>query len=471
MRLTKNRLMYNFRGVYEESLTSKVAYFAGFNAGVYYKKNKQNIKIVVANDHRYSSTLIKHYVVRGLLDSGCNVDDYGLVPTSIVAYLTKKHADGGCVITASHNPPDYNGIKFFENEGNVLSPAVEEKLIKKTLEDAETKDIEILTPLKPNYNVVDYSGINEYIEDIFSYFSIEKPLNITVDCRYGMSLLIMPLLLEKLGCNVNFLHATLNPYFTSKDGFYVEPEPKFDNISEVKNLVFQTKSDIGLVFDGDADRLILVDNKGNYVLDDYTLLLLCLEYGNQETPRVITIDSSLILKDFLEDRGFKVIVTPVGDSYVWEGIKKSGAEFGGVPNGHYIFPDHCGYSEGIFSALNIIKIVSKLAKDNITFSDLINCFPKTYMIRAKYPYGKTQKDFQKNVAPIMKNFFQSKKLKVDFLQIDDSVVYGTSHTEKLLVRYNRWDNKFNLQSESITSIEIAENNYKELISIIEGCCK
>jgi phosphoglucosamine mutase len=462
------QLMYNFRGVYDHQLTHGVAHAAGLHFGQYYRDHTGHSEpvIMVACDHRYSSPSLKHFVVQGLLHAGCKVKDVGCLPTSVVAYAASRLGDGACVITASHNAPEYNGLKFFESSGAVVKPEVEDMLLERVLADGRHFDGGGGASLA-GYELCDPSEIiQSYVEEAAAEAAPEGAVRVAVDGRFGLANLVMPQLLDRLGCERHAIHERLHPYFLDSKGDYVNPEPKSDNVQALQQLVREGDFDLGLAFDGDADRAVIVDDTGAYLPDDLVLLALALEHGDKSRPRVITVDSSLMVERELRARGYKLIISPVGDPFVAERVQRAGASFGGVPNGHYIFPDFLVYSDGTFTAAMMVRITAALRARGQMLSQFIGALPATTICKRRSPFGRTKHEFEAKIAPRLRDMFRCHCSHLDYLETDDAVVAGWGDGLKLLVRYNRWDNNLNLQAESLSSADEAQAAFDEVCAII-----
>ena len=467
----RRELMYNFRGVYGRELTHSVAYLAGRQAAAYYAEvsGKGDPKVIVGNDHRFSSNSLKHYLIQGLVSGGVVVRDVGLLPTSVLAFAVKKAADGGCMVTASHNPPEYNGLKFFDSTGGVMKPATEDVILAKVVkETAAGATVQHVGSVTKNYGIVPtVSVINDYTKAVVGRVEVPVPLNVGLDCRFGTAFVIMPFLLKSLCCTYYPIHNELNPYFLKSDGEYLSPEPTEANIAEIAGLVRCGALDLGLVYDGDSDRNVVIDNKGEFIKDDIILLLLALEYSGDRRC-VITVDTSLMVERHLRDQGFELTVTPVGDPFVSSALAEGKGSFGGVPNGHYIFPDFTPYSDGIYSSAVVLQIASKLKTREMKLSDRIAELPPTHIRKTKVRFQRPQAEFEEDVAPALRDLMASYTDALDFRATDDTVVTGRSDDLKLLVRYNRWDNNFNVQAESLVSAAKADELLGVLVEFLEA---
>jgi len=466
-------LMYNFRGVYDRQLTHGIAYAAGLNFGNYYceRTGPGAPVVLVASDHRYSSPSLKHFAAQGLLRSGCKVKDVGCLPTSVAAYAASRLGDGALVVTASHNPPEYNGLKFFESSGAVVKPEVEDRLLADVLADSKRLETDGDARLD-GYELCDASEIiQSYIEEAAAEAAPQGGVRVAIDGRFGLANLVMPLLLDRLGCERRSINERLHPYFLDSKGAYVNPEPKSDNVQALQQLVRDGGFDIGVAFDGDADRAVIVDDTGAYLPDDLVLLALALECGDKRRPRVITLDSSLMVEGELRARGYRVIISPVGDPFVAERVQRSKASFGGVPNGHYIFPDFLIYSDGIMTAAMMVRITAALKARGQTLSQFIASLPTTTICKRRSPFGRGKRAFETRVAPRVREIFSARCPHLDYLETDDAVVAAWNDRIKLLVRYNRWDGNFNVQTESLSSPDEARATFDELMATITAATR
>lgn len=325
--------------------------------------------IVVGYDSRTSSQMLEKALSTGILQGGCDVLSLGMAPTPLVGYATMKLADAGIMITASHNPSQDNGIKVWNKNGMAYRPnqekELEEIIFKETFTNASWKDIG---------KVKDIKNISrEYVKDLLDFITIKPGLKVVVDCASGAASYLSPFILRKAGCQV----ITLN---SQPDGFFPGrlPEPSQANLQELMKMVKATQADLGIAHDGDADRMVAVDEQGNMADFDKLLSLMAREIGGRV---VTTVDASNSIDLCLEGKG-EVIRTKVGDVHVAEAIEENNASFGGEPSGTWIHPDFCMCPDGILSALKIAALVSEKGPlsqllDNVpsfpTLREKINC--------------------------------------------------------------------------------------------------
>lgn len=325
--------------------------------------------VVVGYDSRTSNQMLEKALTAGILEGGCNVLSLGMAPTPLVGYATMKLGDAGVMITASHNPPQDNGIKVWNMDGMAYRSKQEKELEEifyngtfsnvSWVEMGKVKDIKSMT--------------REYVNDLLKFVDIEPGLKVVIDCANGAASYLSPLILRKAGCEV----ITLN---SQPDGFFPGrmPEPSEANLQELMMMVKATNADLGIAHDGDADRMVAVDELGNMADFDKLLSLVAQDVGGCV---VTTVDASNSIDICLEDIGM-VIRTKVGDVHVAEAIEKNNAAFGGEPSGTWIHPEFCMCPDGILSALKLIALVrekgplSKLLDDVPSFPTLrekINC--------------------------------------------------------------------------------------------------
>lgn len=388
------------RGVANTELTNELAYkVAKFGAYVI-TKNKKNPKIIIGKDTRISGDMLESAIISGILSVGCNVIKVGVLPTPAVSYLTKKlNADCGIVISASHNPVEFNGIKFFNHKGFKLTDKTEKEIEdyiignKKITNTFVGKDLGKIKTLK-NGNKLYSTYIKSTINNNFDN------LKIAVDCSNGASYKVAPDTLKSLGADVTVINNQPNGLNINKDCGSTHPE-------KVKNLVKKINADIGLAFDGDADRLIAVDELGN-IIDGDKIMAICGNHLKQrdklnENTIVSTVMSNIGFYKSLEENGLKPIKTSVGDKYVLHEMKENNYNLGGEQSGHIIFLDYNTTGDGLLSALQLIDALIDSNKKLSELGQIMTKYPQT-LVNAKVS-NKTKNDF-KNDKVILKEIKQ-----------------------------------------------------------------
>jgi phosphoglucosamine mutase len=297
--------------------------------------------VVIGCDTRTSSDAVKHAFISGVLAAGSRCCDVGVLPTPTLA-LAAREFQAGAMITASHNPPEYNGIKLLNPDGSAFDANQQEQI-----EDM-ISDGSLSATL---WSEIDSSSIHNgavegHIEHILEDFPGESKLKVVVDCGCGAASVVTPDLLKRLGCEV----VALNCFPT---GFFPRAiEPTEANLGDLIQATKELGADLGIAHDGDADRMMAVDERGRFIPGDKLLVLFAQQTGAKEV--VTTIDASMVI----DEMGFSVIRTPVGDTYVSEELKKGG-DFGGEPSGSWIFPDSSLCPDGIYAAARLVAIAGQ----------------------------------------------------------------------------------------------------------------
>lgn len=340
-------------------------------AGIYFRKHSTTKKILVGKDTRRSGYMIENALVSGLTAVGYDVIQIGPMPTPAIAYLTESmRCDAGIMISASHNPFEDNGIKFFDNHGDKLSVACE-----KNIEDIFNDD-EMMTNGQVTGKEIGSSKriddvIGRYIVSIKSSFPKDLSLHglrIVLDCANGAAYKVGPTILEELGADVITINNKPNGFNINENCGAMHPET-------VAKLVKEDRADIGLALDGDADRLVVVDENGEIVDGDKLIGALCTYLKDEKLLQgsgcVATVMSNKALEDYLSSHKINLFRSNVGDKYVLEVMKEKGINFGGEQSGHIIFSDVAKTGDGLASALQVLALVIKSGK---RASEVLNPF-------------------------------------------------------------------------------------------------
>lgn len=391
--------------------------------------------VVVGRDTRTSGPTLFHAVTSGLLATGARCSDAGVLPTPSVAYASREFK-AGIMITASHNPPQYNGIKLLNRDGSAFS-ADQQKQVEEMIGGmtAVKSQWDQMLPGE-SYNI----AIEKHVERIRQDFPDNARLKVVVDCGCGAAYYITPHLLRSLGYSV----ITLNGYPTGI--FPHDIEPIQANLGELMQAVKDSGADLGIAHDGDADRMMAVDDKGRFIQGDKMLAILARDSGSKDI--VTTLDASLNI----EDMGFRVRRTPVGDPYVSEELKKGGG-FGGETSGAWVFPQISLCPDGIYAAARIASIASRQR-----LSTLVDSLPSYPLLRGSIlgSRAKVEKAKDKLLARL-------KPVSVDTLD-------GLKLNFKdgwLLVRPSGTEPKIRITAEA-RSEAAARKYYENSVKIIEG---
>ncbi len=366
------------RGIANKDLTPELAFNIG-RAGAYFLSNGKKGNIVVGRDTRKSGDMLEQALTAGILSVGLNVISVGIVPTPCVAYLTRKYnALSGVVISASHNPVEYNGIKFFNEKGYKLDDSIEEKIENIILD----KGVIDLRPIAGDIGekIVSENGARDYIDHLKKTIDTDlKGLKIAIDCGNGAVYDIALKLFTELNGDVVVINREPN-------GVNINVNCGSTNPAMIKKLVLKTKADIGLSYDGDADRLIAVDEKGNIVDGDH-ILAICgtrlKEEGKLKNNGIVgTVMTNMGLDVYLKSKGINIVKTKVGDRYVIEEMLKDGYVLGGEQSGHIIFLEHNTTGDGLLTSLQLIDTVKKTNKRLSELNNLMVNYPQV-LVNAK----------------------------------------------------------------------------------------
>ena len=376
------------RGVANEDLTPLLAMHLG-QAGAYVltKENEHKPTIMVGCDTRISSDMLANALMAGACSVGANCVYVGVLPTPAIAYLTRKYkVDAGVVISASHNPVEFNGIKFFDVNGYKLSDALEDEIeavIKNDMKD-------LMFPTGQSVGKIKYrtDAKEEYINHSMRAVNVDfRGLKIVVDCAEGASYYTSVEALKELGGEIVAIHN--NP-----DGTNINANCGSTHMAELQARVVYEKANVGLAFDGDADRLLAVDEQGNIIDGDQIMAIIATHLKNKGKLKNDTIVATVMsnLGFFLmgEKNQIKIEQTKVGDRYVLERMREIGANLGGEQSGHIIFLDENTTGDGLLSALHLLEVIVESGKPLSELSQVMEVMPQS-LVSAKVPNHKKEK--------------------------------------------------------------------------------
>ncbi|BAF69223.1 phosphoglucosamine mutase [Nitratiruptor sp. SB155-2] len=350
------------RGKAGKLLSAQLSMRLAMAAGIYFRKNSRTNKIVVGKDTRRSGYMIENALVSGLTAVGYNVIQVGPMPTPAIAFLTEDlRCDAGIMISASHNPYYDNGIKFFNHQGDKLQPE-DEKAIEAIFFDEQT--------IEENQKTDQDIGSSKRIDDVIGRYIVHlknsfpkdltlNGLRVVIDTANGAAYKVAPTVFSELGAEVFVINDEPN-------GFNINEKCGAMYPGELAKKVREYRADIGFALDGDADRLVVVDEKGKIVPGDLVIGALA-TYLKQEgmlqaDAIVATVMSNKALEDYLATLGIELVRSNVGDKYVLDEMKKRGINFGGESSGHIIFGDYSKTGDGIVTALQITAYMLRSQK-------------------------------------------------------------------------------------------------------------
>lgn len=425
--------LYDIRGIAGKELTPENVKIIGKSYGTYMKSMGYS-RITIARDNRASSLEFYNTLSEGVNSTGCNVINLGLVPTPLLYFsLFHLKVDGGVMITGSHNPPEYNGFKLCVGKTTIYGEEIQK--IRKICEEGDfhqgagtIEEVDIVTP---------------YIELLLKKFPLKKEIKVVIDGGNATAGIIAPKLFKKLNCKFIPLYCDLDSSFPNHHPDPTVPENLKDLILSVK----KNKADVGIAFDGDVDRLGVIDNLGNIIWGDKLLILYSREILKRHPGAsvIFEVKCSQILYDDIEKNGGKAIMCATGHSIIKERIKKEKALLAGEMSGHMFFADeYFGYDDAIYAACRVLRILSE---SDCSIFDLLKDLPETFVtpeIRIDCPDDKKFEVVNKIAADLKKDF---KTIDIDGVRIVNDHGWGlvrASNTQPALVLRFEADSKDHL---------------------------
>ncbi|MFX1563708.1 MAG: phosphoglucosamine mutase [Promethearchaeota archaeon] len=366
-----------FRGITNETLTPEIAH----NIGLAFAKYLNRVgTVVIGWDPRTSSEMLSHAISSGLMAGGCNVRLLGLIPTPVLSFaIPRMDCNAGVMITASHNPPQYNGIKLWGKDGAALTSEMEEQVEKIFFSKSK-----ICVQWKQCGHLVNTESFSPYyIQQVLQQVDLEriqrKQFQVIADCGGGAASVIVPNLLRQAGVQVELLHCTPDGFFKDRP-----PEPTEKNLSKLKQHVRQGRANLGIAWDGDADRTVFITHKGRYLMGDRTFALAAyhrLQGIKTHDRKIVTqVATSDIIRDVAEILSAKLVLTRVGEPNIVSMMKRVNALIGGEENGGVIYNGWSWTREGMLTTLTILDL---LAQEDKSLEELDKQFPTYVQVKDK----------------------------------------------------------------------------------------
>ena len=358
------------RGIVGEDLTHDLAMKIG-EAAAYVLGGKKDLVVLIGRDTRISGQMLSSALSAGFMSQGAKVIDLGVVPTPAVSYLVKKYnASMGAMISASHNPSEYNGIKLFDGEGFKLPDAVENEIEKYLLGKAVPT-----TNVVGTYEVCD-TAVEDYVNHIVDTAGkINKDLKIVVDCAYGSASATAPLLFNQLGLDATFMNFEY-------DGFNINDNAGSTHLEGLIKMVKKEKADVGIAYDGDADRCLMIDETGEEVDGDQIMAISALSLKKKKkltnNTLVGTVMSNLGLVKFCEANDIDFVATKVGDRYVLEKMLECNYIIGGEQSGHVIFKDFANTGDGELTSIQVLGMLSDSKGSMSSLASVMKKYPQVF---------------------------------------------------------------------------------------------
>jgi phosphoglucosamine mutase len=349
---------YDIRGVYGKDLDEKTAESLGRSFGTYIGKGK---KVAVSRDYRVSGEKLKKSFILGLISTGCNVVDIGIVTTPMMYFAVKKYnLDGGVQITASHNPPEWNGFKMTKEDGILCSQGFGMEEIR----DIFMKEKFVSTGAIGEVSSIDIS--RDYTDFVLSKVKSTRKLKIVLDPGNGAACGIAEDVFRKAGHDVVVINGVPDGNFPARPS-----EPLEENVTKLKQKVVEVGADMGIAFDGDADRSAFVDNLGRFVWSGNFMIPIFSQHylpKNKNAKIVFDICCSSYVEEFIKSKGGVPIASRVGHSFVMNKMLEENAIFGGEYSNHLYFSEVFGFDDALFGGLKMAEIVSS----DGPFSEIVN---------------------------------------------------------------------------------------------------
>lgn len=364
------------RGVANIELTPELAYRLARAATLYFGEGSEEKPVImIGRDTRISGPMFEASLIAGITSAGGRAIVCGVIPTPAIAYLVRIHkANAGIVISASHNPYQDNGIKFFGGDGYKLPDQVEDEIenIVRMIECGDQLDRASGSGIGDVEYHQDY--VNEYINYVISTCSVRLDgLKVVVDCSNGAAFVVMPTVLKRLGAETIVLSNKPN-------GININDNCGSTHLENLQKAVLEHKADIGIANDGDADRCLCVDEKGNVIDGDHILVMCGKEMMDKGTLKnntiVTTVMANIGFHQTLKSFGARAEVTKVGDRYVLENMRANGHVIGGEQSGHVIFSDYSTTGDGPITALQVLSAVARSGKKSSELNEMMISYPQ-----------------------------------------------------------------------------------------------
>lgn len=355
---------YDIRGIVEQDLTDSVVELIGRAFGTYLQRQGGK-KVSVGGDVRLSTERFRQALIRGLTRTGVDVFDIGVVPTPVQYFsLFKLAVDGGVMVTGSHNPPEFNGLKMSVGQSSIYGDDIQK--LREIIEQEQF--------LNGSGTVKKIDILDDYMEDIRNRISINKKMKVVFDCGNGAASLVVEDLMRTLSVNAYFMYCEPDGTFPNH-----HPDPTVEEyLEDLREQVIKLGADIGIAFDGDADRIGVIDDKGNIIWGDRLLILFARNVLKEKKGQkiIFEVKCSQALPEAIEAAGGEPIMWKTGHSLLKKKMKETGAIIGGEMSGHLFFADkYHGYDDAVYAAARLIELLSNEEKKA---SELLADVPKYY---------------------------------------------------------------------------------------------
>ena len=426
---------YDIRGVFPEQLDENIATVLGVAFAQFLGERGE---VVVGRDVRLSGGRLRDGLVAGL-NSSCNATDVGVVSTPMVYFATNQlRKDAGIMITASHNPPEWNGFKMFSQKGCIYGDKMDE--IKKIAKTVSLSKLE-----SRGGKTAKYEGIFEHYSGfVSSKIQVQRKLKIVADTANGVCGLFVPSLFKRQGCEIQTLNEEPDGRFPAH-----LPEPKESTLGELKKQVVENKADFGVGYDGDGDRAVFVDEKGRTIPGDLALLIFAKDVLERKTGAkvVCELSCSMVVEEYVKEHGGAPIVEKVGHTFIMDRMTSEDGALGGEKSGHFYFAETNGGDDAIFASLRMAEILSKSNERLSSLFDSLPKYPSIYEENFACP-----DEIKFSVIEKLKSKFKSEGLK--FLDVDG--IKLLDETGWVLLRPSNTEPLIRVTAEAKTEIKLRE---------------
>ncbi|UCC41867.1 MAG: phosphomannomutase/phosphoglucomutase [Candidatus Aminicenantes bacterium] len=443
---------YDIRGVVDKDLTPEAVELLGKGIGTYFRQHKRE-EVALGRDCRLSSPSYSEALTKGLLSAGCEVIDLGIIPTPLLYFaIYYKKMEAGVIITGSHNPPEYNGFKMMVGEDTLYGEAIQDIysiIDKKNFVDEEGGS-------SREYNIVP-----EYEHYVEKNILLEKKLKVVVDAGNGTAGVVAAPILKRLGCEVIELYCEMDGTFPNH-----HPDPTLpDALKDLIKTVAESEADLGISYDGDGDRIGVIDDKGNIIWGDQLMVLFARDIlpSNPGAAVISEVKTSKVLYDEIENLGGQPIMWKTGHSLIKKKIKEEKALLAGEMSGHIFFADRFfGFDDAIYSSARLLEILSRTDKK---LSEMFADLPKTYTTPEIRVYASDEVKF-KIVEEVKKDLSQKRPIiDIDGVRVLYPEGWGlvrASNTQEVLVLRFEADTQENLNAIKKEVEKAVENAIKRL---------
>ena len=435
------------RGIAGEELSCELAMKIGRGAAAVLTRNAgQKPRILIGRDTRISGSMLEAALTAGLCSVGADVELLGVVPTPAVAYLVGKYeADAGIVISASHNPMEFNGIKIFAGTGYKLPDEVELEIEKHI--DNDCKDIQLATGSGVGSVSTRSDGVRDYVDHLYHAVGGDlSGLKLCIDCANGASAAVAQQLFPRLGAECTFIGV-------SPDGTNINRGVGSTHLDHLARAVVAGGYDCGVAFDGDADRCLACDEKGREIDGDKIIALLSMDMKQKGTlagdTAVVTVMSNLGFMKFMESQGIRTERTAVGDRYVLENMRENGYMIGGEQSGHVILAHNATTGDGELTAGKLLRMLKESGKPMSELNDVYQQYPQV-LINVK-------------ASTEQKAFYKGDDVTAGFIENEQQKLMGMG---RVLVRVSGTEPKIRVmvEGQDVTAIQECANRIVDFIN-------